>query len=42
MTVCGPEALNTVVTDAPVDARTSAALNEAGVAIIEATAALAN
>jgi len=35
-TVCGPEALDTVVTDAPVDARTSAAFREAGVSIVEA------
>lgn len=34
-TVCGPEALNTVVTDAPVETRTSAALHEAGVRLIE-------
>lgn len=39
-TVCGPEALNTVVTDAPVDERTSAALKEAGVAVVEAAPAL--
>ena len=35
-TVCGPEALDTVVTDGPVDERTAAALHEAGVAIVEA------
>lgn len=35
-TVCGPEALDTVVTDAPVDARTTGALTEAGVTIVQA------
>ena len=35
-TVCGPEALDTVVTDAPVDHQTAAALHEAGVTIVEA------
>ena len=34
-TVCGPEALDAVVTDAPVEARTAAALREAGVTLIE-------
>ena len=37
-TVCGPDALHTVVTDAPLDARTAAAFREAGVAIVEAEA----
>ena len=37
-TVCGPDALNTVVTDAPVDERTAAAFDEAGVTIVHATA----
>jgi DeoR/GlpR family transcriptional regulator of sugar metabolism len=41
-TVCGPEALNTVVTDAPVDARTAAALHDAGVTIVEAVSELVN
>jgi DeoR/GlpR family transcriptional regulator of sugar metabolism len=41
-TVCGPEALNTVVTDAPVDARTASALREAGVTIVEAVSELVN
>ena len=40
-TVCGPEALSAVVTDAPVDPKTSAALAEAGVEIVEAAAATA-
>jgi DeoR/GlpR family transcriptional regulator of sugar metabolism len=35
-TVCGPEALDTVVSDAPLDARTSASLTEAGVTIVQA------
>jgi DeoR/GlpR family transcriptional regulator of sugar metabolism len=34
--VCGPEDLDTVVTDAPADARTAARLREAGVTVIEA------
>ncbi|HET9170694.1 MAG TPA: DeoR/GlpR family DNA-binding transcription regulator [Actinospica sp.] len=38
-TVCGPEALNTVVTDAPPDGKTAAALAEAGVRIVEAAPA---
>lgn len=38
-TVCGPDALNTVVTNAPVDERTATSLREAGVTVVEATAA---
>ena len=34
-TVCGPDALHTVVTDAPVEPRTAGALREAGVTLIE-------
>jgi DeoR/GlpR family transcriptional regulator of sugar metabolism len=34
--VCGPEDLDTVVTDAPADTRTAARLREAGVTVIEA------
>jgi DeoR/GlpR family transcriptional regulator of sugar metabolism len=35
-TVCGPEALDTVVTDAPLAEHTAAAFKKAGVAIVEA------
>ena len=38
-TVCGPDALDTVVTDAPVEPRTAGALREAGVTLIETAAA---
>ncbi|HET9169993.1 MAG TPA: DeoR/GlpR family DNA-binding transcription regulator [Actinospica sp.] len=34
-TVCGPEALDTVVTDGPVDQRTATALREAGAKLVE-------
>jgi DeoR/GlpR family transcriptional regulator of sugar metabolism len=33
--VCGPDELDTVVTDAPADPRTAARLREAGVTVIE-------
>lgn len=33
--VCGPAALDTVVTNAPADPATSAAFDEAGVKVIE-------
>jgi DeoR/GlpR family transcriptional regulator of sugar metabolism len=35
-TVCGPEALDTVVTDAPLEEQTAAAFTKAGVTIVEA------